>query len=606
MFSCFLCDSQFVQSSHLLIHLNIFHNSKSIKEFKCKQPNCFRIFGSLDSFKKHINSHPLISIKNNIIIDQEMNVDNYPPILTNSTIPSNFSVICEPLEEIDPSFSAQDSLNEKKIQKNVINLVSKWYCNSAIPRNMVQTLLDDVQHFNNSILIDVKTKINCIVNNPNSANIVKDLSLVLNALETLSNPFDNLKTEYFRLQSLEDLGLLIRPKQIVIGFKLNDHLQDGVVVLDSKPVNIVLTPLRFVLKQLFEHSNFFDIILKYTKELLAYDGKVIYSFVQSQLWKDKLSLHENKIVFPLFLYFDDLGINNPLGSHAGNQKLEAVYISLACLPPELSSSLDHIFLASLFKTDYKKQYGNKKIFKDLISELNYLETVGIDIIVNNENFKNFFSIGLILGDNLGIHSILGFVESFVARYPCRFCKSSKFECQQQLLQNDIILRNSFNYDNDVAINNVSQTGIKEKCIWNDLNFFRATENYSVDIMHDMLEGVCKYDIGLILKYMVFDFKYFTVEIFNNRIETFNYSPIDIRNRPTLISAENLKHGVIKMSAAESLCLTRYLGLIIGDLVPVNSEFLSLYIVLKQIVDIIFQKCIRLKDTILLKCLISEH
>ncbi|KAL4143066.1 hypothetical protein QTP88_005438 [Uroleucon formosanum] len=140
-----------------------------------------------------------------------------------------------------------------------------------------------------------------------------------------------------------------------------------------------------------------------------------------------------------------------------------------------------------------------------------------------------------------------------------------------LLQNDISLRNSFNYDNDVIINNVYQTGIKEKCIWNDLNSFWATENYSFDIMHDVLEG------------------YFTVEISNDRIETFNYGPIDIRNRPTLISTENLKYRVIKMSAAESLCFTRYLGLIIGDLVPINSEFWALYIILKKIVDIIFQK-----------------
>lgn len=106
------------------------------------------------------------------------------------------------------------------------------------------------------------------------------MSLVLNTLETLSNPFDNLKTEYFRLQTLEDLRLLIRPKEIVIGYRLNDHLQDGVVVLDPKPVKIVLTPLRFVLKQLYEHSNFFD-VSKYTKELLADDGELIYSFVQS-------------------------------------------------------------------------------------------------------------------------------------------------------------------------------------------------------------------------------------------------------------------------------------------------------------------------------------
>jgi len=66
-------------SLDLFIHLNIFHNSKSLKELKCKQSDCFQIFGSLDSFKKHINSHPLISIKNNITIDQEINIDNYPP-----------------------------------------------------------------------------------------------------------------------------------------------------------------------------------------------------------------------------------------------------------------------------------------------------------------------------------------------------------------------------------------------------------------------------------------------------------------------------------------------------------------------------------------------
>lgn len=71
--------------------------------------------------------------------------------------------------------------------------------------------------------------------------------------------------------------------------------------------------------------------------------------------------------------------------------------------------------------------------------------------------------------------------------------------------------------------------------------------------------------------MIFDFKYFTVETLNNRVETFNYGPIDIRNRPTLISTEHLKQGVIKMSAAESLCFTRYLGLIIGDLVLLHQS-----------------------------------
>lgn len=90
------------------------------------------------------------------------------------------------------------------------------------------------------------------------------------------------------------------------------------------------------------------------------------------------------------MYYDDFQVNNPLGSHAGSQKLGAVYISFGCLPPELSSLIDNIFLASLFKTDDLNTFGNKVIFKDLIEELNFLEISGIDIINNNKKYKIFF------------------------------------------------------------------------------------------------------------------------------------------------------------------------------------------------------------------------
>jgi len=71
------------------------------------------------------------------------------------------------------------------------------------------------------------------------------------------------------------------------------------------------------------------------------------------------------------------------------------------------------------------------------------------------------------------------------------------------------------------------------------NSFHVTENYAVDIMHDLLEGVCKYDIGLMLNKMIFSCKYFTLNTLNDRIELFNYGTIDIQNRP-LISVDSLK------------------------------------------------------------------
>ncbi|CAI6372005.1 unnamed protein product [Macrosiphum euphorbiae] len=156
-------------------------------------------------------------------------------------------------------------------------------------------------------------------------------------------------------------------------------------------------------------------------------------------------------------------------------------------------------------------------------------------------------------------------------------------------------------------NDVSVTGIKEPCIWNDVGSFNVTTNYSVDIMHDMAEGVCKYDVGLILKEMIYNLKYFSLDTLNNRIESFNYGPVDIRSRPTLITDTSLKReGYLKMSASEMLCLTKYLGLIIGDLVPEESELWNLYILLKKILDIIFCKWIQNQDVILLQSIITEH
>lgn len=98
------------------------------------------------------------------------------------------------------------------------------------------------------------------------------------------------------------------------------------------------------------------------KHLECCSKKSISNFVQSKLWQSKLESNSQKIVLPLFIYFDDFEINNALGSHAGNNKLGAVYASLACLPPEYSSLLENIFLVSLFKSDDTGEYINKAVF----------------------------------------------------------------------------------------------------------------------------------------------------------------------------------------------------------------------------------------------------
>ena len=131
--------------------------------------------------------------------------------------------------------------------------------------------------------------------------------------------------------------------------------------------------------------------------------------------------------------FDDFESGNALGSHAGIHKLGAVYASIPCLPPEYGSLIENIILVLLFHSSDRNMLGNSAVFNILIDELIYLETEGISLLLPSGVEKVFFSVGIICGDNLGLHSILGFSESFTATYSCSFFKMSREVLQLSLI-----------------------------------------------------------------------------------------------------------------------------------------------------------------------------
>lgn len=89
--------------------------------------------------------------------------------------------------------------------------------------------------------------------------------------------------------------------------------------------------------------------------------------------------------------------------------------------------------------------------------------------------------------------------------------------RKQVRENLLLLCNKENYEADVLINNLSLTGIKNRYIWNELQNYHMTINLVVDLMHDLLEGVCHYDFSVILEKLISVEKYFTLQIFNDRI-----------------------------------------------------------------------------------------
>ena len=94
----------------------------------------------------------------------------------------------------------------------------------------------------------------------------------------------------------------------------------------------------------------FKEIQDYVK-ILANETSIVSNIMQGDLWSKKYS-NGDKTVFPIFLYFDDFETRNLLGSHAGEEKLGGVYVSLACLPPHLTAKVENIFLSTIFRSKY--------------------------------------------------------------------------------------------------------------------------------------------------------------------------------------------------------------------------------------------------------------
>jgi len=85
-YACFLCDQHHNSVNELITHIHIYHSINDITQFICKYPNCYRIFGNLNSFKKHLNSSHRHGFNNH-------NNHNLNNITLNSSIQSEFGNI---------------------------------------------------------------------------------------------------------------------------------------------------------------------------------------------------------------------------------------------------------------------------------------------------------------------------------------------------------------------------------------------------------------------------------------------------------------------------------------------------------------------------------
>ena len=358
--------------------------------------------------------------------------------------------------------------------------------------------------------------------------------------------------------------------------------------------------MRFICK----HPNINDFLSRDWEKKETF----LYDIQDGEFFNSHALFLKQNHAFQIQLFFDEFECSNPLGSKRGIHKLGAIYFTLRNISPKYNSNLLAIHLVSLFHAQDIKTYGFDKILEPLVKDISRLETEGVQIPLYDHAV--YGTIIQVTGDNLGIHSLFGFVESFSARYCCRFCLLEKEDFQTEFSEDSskISLRTKELHAEHCEVIKSNPhlpyvMGVKKSCLLNSLQYFHTATNFSVDIMHDIFEGVAQFEMKLLLQHL--GHNYTTPAEIHRRIQSFNYGRLEQCNKPPGV---NLVEGSndLSLNATQSWCLLRHLPIIFGDLVCSSDQNWYLLILLLQIVSIVLSPAISSGITIYLKHLISEH
>lgn len=312
------------------------------------------------------------------------------------------------------------------------------------------------------------------------------------------------------------------------------------------------------------------------------------SFYDSINYKYNLQLSK-ECAISLILYVDDFEICNPLGTSRKKHKIFGVYWVLGNLPSSFHSSLSNIYLAALINSEDVKCYGYDSVLKPLLDDLTILEQQGLFIAKLGKTLKGF--VHCVVADNLGAHSIAGFLEKFSGKYVCRFCTAENVDIQTKEVNSGAfcVRTEDIHVSHLKAIEEktlVNHFGVKRKCVLSEhLSYFNVTQSFPPDIAHDLFEGIISVELALCLTVLISK-RYFTLGDLNEAITTFPFKWTDKTNRPHRVPITYATKRTIGGNAHENWSLLRFLPLLVGTRVPSNEPAWQVLCELKDIVELV--------------------
>ena len=112
-------------------------------------------------------------------------------------------------------------------------------------------------------------------------------------------------------------------------------------------------------------------------------------------------------------------------------------------------------------------------------------------------------------------------------------------------------------ENDPSLS--STYGVKRASVLNQSCYFHVVDGLDLDIMHDQLEGVLPLETKMLVRKLIQHDHVITLEALNERIATFAYGPVDLKNKPSPLKQQifTSDSASISQSGTVFTCLLYY-------------------------------------------------
>lgn len=394
----------------------------------------------------------------------------------------------------------------------------------------------------------------------------------------------------------------VQPYEISLGLRMDIDARKN--SLKSVQSTFQYISILETLQMLFMNKDFNSLYIDYNEKLIHDEIENVYkTFNSGSIFNQNDFFRINPYALQIQLSVDDFEICHVFGNKSTVHKVRGVLLHIKNMPPQLLSMTSNIFVVALANANDMKEFsdGFDQILNLIVKEIKFLESEGLKISEDKIIKGTLVNFSF---DNLGGNECFGFFLSFNKNHYCRMCTSTRTECQYQVHDNPTKHRKIADYNSyferkEVA---VEDFGYKKYCVLNNIDNFNILTNWSVDVMHDIHEGLIVFLLENIYKFVINNGILTEYEL-SSRILNFNYGILNTKNRPSRFTITRAGFG---LTAAQLYCVMQCTPFILIDFKNQLASVWDSVESLLQIMQIIFSTSIPYHHIDRLETVLNTH